>query len=159
MSEHAGHHHGVSTDADRRQLWVALLLLLAFMVAEVVVAFAADSLALLSDAGHMLSDVGAIAGALWAMSLAARPAAGRWTFGFRRAEILSAAVNGITLLVVGGIILFEAVRRLVHPPETEGGPVLLVALVGVVVNLVAAWVLARANRASLNVEGAYQHIL
>ena len=70
MTEHAGHHHGVSTDADRRHLWVALLLLLAFMVAEVVVAFAADSLALLSDAGHMLSDVGAIAGALWVMNLA-----------------------------------------------------------------------------------------
>jgi cobalt-zinc-cadmium efflux system protein len=93
------------------------------------------------------------------MNLAARPAAGRWTFGFRRAEILSAAVNGITLLVVGGIVLFEAIRRLLDPPATEGGPVLVVALVGVVVNLVAAWVLARANRASLNVEGAYQHIL
>ena len=159
MSEHAGHHHGVSTDADRRYLWVALLLLLAFMVGEVVVAFTADSLALLSDAGHMLSDVGAIAGALWAMNLATRPAAGRWTFGFRRAEILSAAVNGITLLVVGGIVLLESVRRLLDPPETEGGPVLVVALVGVVVNLVAAWVLARADRRSLNVEGAYRHIL
>ena len=159
MTAHAGHHHGVASDADRRHLWVALLLLLAFMVAEVVVAFAADSLALLSDAGHMLSDVGAIAGALWAMDLAGRPAAGRWTFGFRRAEILSAAVNGITLLVVGGIVLFEAIRRLVDPPETEGGPVLVVALVGVVVNLVAASVLARATRTILNVEGAYQHIL
>lgn len=159
MTEHAGHHHGVSTGADRRYLWLALLLLLAFMVAEVVVAIAADSLALLSDAGHMLSDVGAIGGALWAMTLAGRPAAGRWTFGFRRAEILSAAVNGVSLLVVGGIILFEAIRRLLHPPATDGGPVLTVALVGVAVNLVAAWLLARADRASLNVEGAYQHIL
>ena len=159
MAEHSGHHHGVSADADRRQLWLALLLLLGFMVGEVVVAFAANSLVLLSDAGHMLSDVGAIAGALWAMSLAARPAAGRWTFGFTRAEILSAALNGITLLVVGGIILFEAVRRLIDPPTTQGTPVLVVALVGAAVNLVATWLLSRANRSSLNVEGAYRHVL
>lgn len=160
--EHAhtpGHSHGVSSDADRRYLWVALALLLAFMVAEVVVAFAAGSLALLSDAGHMLSDVGAIAGALWAMHLAARPPSGVWTFGWKRAEIISAALNGITLLVVSGIVTFEAVRRLVHPPDTEGGPVLVVALVGVAVNLVATWVLARADRSSLNVEGAFRHIL
>lgn len=154
-----GHGHGVSVGADRRYLWAALLLLLAFMVGEVVAAVASGSLALLSDAGHMLSDVGAIAAALWAMRLAARPTTDTWTFGWKRAEIISAAGNGITLLVVAGIIAVEAVRRLVHPPEVEGGIVLAVALVGVVVNLVAAWVLARANRSSLNVEGAYQHIL
>ncbi len=153
------HAHGVSSDADRRYLWTALLLLGAFMVGEVVVAFASKSLVLLSDAGHMLSDVGAIGAALWAMRLAARPAAGVWTFGWKRAEIVSAALNGITLLVVSGVVAFEAVRRLVDPPETEGGPVLVVALVGVAVNLVAAWVLARANRSSLNVEGAFKHLL
>jgi cobalt-zinc-cadmium efflux system protein len=140
-------------------LWIALGLLVAFMVLEVVVAFTADSLVLLSDAGHMLTDVGAVLGALWAMDLAARPAAGRWTFGLKRAEIVSAAVNGITLLVVSGIITIEAIRRLIHPPATEGLPVLIVALVGIVVNLLATWVLARANRSSLNVEGAYKHIL
>jgi cobalt-zinc-cadmium efflux system protein len=149
----------VSSDADRRHLRIALVLLGAFMVGEVVVAFAADSLVLLSDAGHMLSDVGAIAAALWAMRLAARPATGVWTFGWKRAEIVSAALNGITLLVVSGIVTFEAVRRLVHPPDTEGGPVLVVALVGVAVNLAATWVLARANRSSLNVEGAFRHLL
>ena len=154
-----GHSHGMSADADRRYLWIALVLLVAFMALEVVVAFTADSLALLSDAGHMLSDVGAIVGALWAMSLAARPAAGRWTFGLKRAEILSAAVNGITLLVVSGVIAIEAVQRLLDPPETEGLPVLVVALVGIAVNLVATVVLARANRSSLNIEGAYRHIL
>ncbi len=154
-----GHGHGVGVGADRRYLWAALLLLLAFMVGEVVAAVASGSLALLSDAGHMLSDVGAIAAALWAMRLAARPTSDTWTFGWKRAEIISAAGNGITLLVVAGIIAVEAVRRLVHPPEVEGGIVLAVALVGVVVNIVAAWVLARANRSSLNVEGAYQHIL
>ena len=153
------HTHGVSSDADRRHLRIALVLLGAFMVGEVVVAFAADSLVLRSDAGHMLSDVGAIAAALWAMRLAARPATGVWTFGWKRAEILSAALNGITLLVVSGIVTFEAVRRLVHPPDTQGGPVLVVALVGVAVNLAATWVLARANRSSLNVEGAFRHLL
>nr|WP_246336495.1 cation diffusion facilitator family transporter [Flexivirga oryzae] len=129
------------------------------MVGEVIVAFVSGSLALLSDAGHMLSDVGAIAAALWAMRLAARPAKGAWTFGWKRAEILSAAGNGITLLVVSGVVGVEAIRRLINPPTVEGGPVLVVALVGVAVNIGAAWLLARANRTSLNVEGAYQHIL
>ncbi len=156
-----GHHHGhaVSAETDRRYLWWALGLLGGFLIAELVVAFATGSLVLLSDAGHMLSDVGAIAGALWAMNLAARPAAGAWTFGWKRAEILSAAINGITLLVVSGIIGFEAVRRLFDPPDVPGVPILIVALVGVIVNLVAAWILAKANRTSLNVEGAYQHIV
>ena len=156
---HAGHADTVSLDADRRYLMVALGLLVVFMVGEVVVAAVSGSLALLSDAGHMLSDVGAIGASLWAMRLAARPAAGAWTFGWKRAEILSAAGNGITLLVVSGIVAFEAIRRLVDPPPVAGGPVLVVALVGVGVNIAAAWVLAKANRSSLNVEGAYQHIL
>lgn len=156
---HGGHSHGVSADADRRLLWIALALLVSFMVLEVVVATLSSSLALLSDAGHMLSDVGAIGASLWAMNLAARPAKGHMTFGYKRAEILSAAGNGITLLVVSGIVAVEAVQRLIKPPAVEGGPVLIVALVGVVVNIVAAWVLAKANRSSLNVEGAFQHIV
>jgi cobalt-zinc-cadmium efflux system protein len=145
--------------ADWRYLAIALGLLIGLMVLEVVVAFLADSLVLLSDAGHMLSDVGAIGASLWAMSLAARPAGGRWTFGLKRAEILSAAGNGITLLIVSTLVAFEAIRRLVHPVPVAGGPVLVVALIGVAVNLLATWVLARANRSSLNVRGAYQHIL
>jgi len=156
---HGGHSHGVSANADRRYLLIALLLLVAFMVTEVVVALTSGSLALLSDAGHMLSDVGAIGGSLWAIRLAPRPATGSWTFGWKRAEILSAAGNGITLLVVSVIVAFEAIRRLIHPPAVEGGPVLVVAVIGVVVNIVAAWVLAKANRSSLNIEGAYQHVL
>ncbi len=155
----SGHEHGIGPDADRRYLIIALGLLVAFMITEVIVAFASGSLALLSDAGHMLSDVGAIGASLWAMSLAGRPAAGAWTFGWKRAEILSAAANGITLLVVSGIVAFEAIRRLIHPPTVAGAPVLVVALIGVAVNIAAAWVLAKANRSSLNVEGAYQHIL
>ena len=154
-----GHAHAVGTDADQRYLVIALLLLAAFMLAEVVLAFASGSLVLLSDAGHMLTDVGAIAGSLWAIQLAARPAAGAWTYGWKRAEILSAAANGITLLVVSGIIAFEAIRRLINPSPVDGTAILVVAIIGVVVNLVATWVLAKANRSSLNIEGAYQHIL
>ncbi|HWU21900.1 MAG TPA: cation diffusion facilitator family transporter [Nocardioides sp.] len=138
----------------------ALALLVAYMAAEVVVALLTDSLALLSDAGHMLSDAGAIAVALWAMRLAARPAAGEWTFGWKRAEILSALGNGVTMLVIAAVVAVEAIRRLVDTsPDVDGGPVLVVALAGIVVNLAAAWALARANRSSLNVEGTYQHIL
>ena len=161
MSTHSsgGHEHGVAADADRRYLLTALVLLVGFMVTEVVVAVVSGSLALLSDAGHMLSDVGAIAGALWAIRLAARPASGAWTFGWKRAEIISAAGNGITLLVVSAIVALEAIRRLLDPPPVDGGPVLVVALIGVAVNIAAAWVLAKANRSSLNVAGAYQHIL
>ena len=107
------------------------------MLAEIIVAVLSGSLALLSDAGHMLSDVGAIGGALWAIRLAARPAAGAWTFGWKRAEILSAAANGITLLVVSGIVAVEAVSRLISPPRVEGGPVVAVAAAGIVVNLAA----------------------
>jgi cobalt-zinc-cadmium efflux system protein len=156
---HTDHAHGVSADADRRYLLIALFLLAAFMLAEVIVALLSGSLALLSDAGHMLSDVGAIGAALWAIRLAARPAAGAWTFGWKRAEILSAAANGITLLVVSGIVAVEAITRLIHPPQVEGGPVVAVATAGIAVNIAAAWVLARANRSSLNVQGAFRHVL
>lgn len=155
----ADHAHGVSADADRGYLLGALVLLAAFMLAEVIVALVSGSLALLSDAGHMLSDVGAIGAALWAIRLAARPAAGAWTFGWKRAEILSAAGNGITLLVVSGIVAVEAITRLIHPPEVDGGPVVAVAAAGIAVNVAAAWVLARANRSSLNVQGAFRHVL
>jgi cobalt-zinc-cadmium efflux system protein len=153
------HAHGPGAGSDRRYLLIALTLLAAFMAAEVITAVLSGSLALLSDAGHMLSDVGAIAGALWAIALAARPPAGKWTYGLKRAEILSAAGNGITLLVVSGIVTAEAISRLIHPPAVDGGPVIAVAVAGVIVNVAASWVLARANRSSLNVEGAFRHVL
>ena len=158
---HAGHAHAHAPvrDADRRYLAGALALLVAFLVAEVVVAVLARSLALLSDGGHMLTDVAAVALALVAARLALRPAAGAWTFGMHRVEILSAAVNGVTLLVVAVIVAIEAVRRLAHPPDVRGWPVVLTAVAGCLVNLVVAWLLARADRSSLNVEGAYQHVL
>jgi cobalt-zinc-cadmium efflux system protein len=156
---HAGHSHGASADADRGKLIVALALILGFMAAEVVTGIVANSLALLSDAAHMLTDAAAIALSLLAIRLAKRPAGGAMTFGLKRAEILSAQVNGITLLVLAAIIAIEGVRRLIDPPGVDGALVLIVALAGIVVNLAATAVLARANRQSLNVEGSFQHLL
>jgi len=156
---HAGHSHGVSADADQRKLAIALGLILGFMAAEVAVGVLTSSLALLSDAAHMLTDAAAIGLALIAARLAQRPARGAMTYGLGRAEILSAQFNGATLLVLGLLIVYEGVRRLVEPPDVPGTPLLVVALAGIVVNLVAARVLAGAERRSLNVEGAFQHIL
>jgi cobalt-zinc-cadmium efflux system protein len=154
-----GHSHGVSADADRRWLTVALGLIAVFMVGEVVVGLLARSLALLSDAAHMLTDAGSIILALVAMRLAARPPKGGFTFGLKRAEILSAQANGLTMLILAVFLGVEAIRRLIHPPDVTGGLVLVTALVGIVFNLAAAWSMSRANRTSLNVEGAFQHIL
>ena len=157
--EHAGHSHAVSEDADGGRLTVALALILGFMVVEVTVGVIAHSLALLSDAAHMLTDAGAIGLSLVALRLAARPARGAMTFGLKRVEILSAQANGVTLLVLAAFVLYEAVRRLFDPPQVRGWLVLAVALIGVAVNLAAAWTLAKANRRGLNVEGSFQHIL
>ncbi len=156
---HPGHSHGASADADRGKLRIALALILGLMVAEVVTGIVANSLALLSDAAHMLTDAAAIGLSLVAIRLAGRPAGGRMTFGLKRVEILSAQANGVTLLVLAAIIAIEAVRRLFDPPTVDGGLILVVALAGIVVNLAATAVLARANRRSLNVEGSFQHLL
>jgi cobalt-zinc-cadmium efflux system protein len=154
-----GHSHAVAVDADRRWLTIALALIAAFMAGEVAVGLVARSLALLSDAAHMLTDAVSIALALVAMRLAARPARGGYTFGLKRAEILSAMANGTTLLLLSGWLGVEAVRRLIAPPQVTGGLVLATALVGIAVNLAATWSISQANRALLNVQGAYQHIL
>ena len=156
MHDHA--HSHVHTD-DSRRLTLALALILGLMAAELVAGFLASSLALFSDAAHMLTDAGAIALALFAARLARRPAAGGFTFGFRRAEILSAQLNGATLVALAVVIVWEGVRRLADPPEVDGLVVLVVALAGIVVNLAATLVLSGAERRSLNVEGAFQHVL
>src|SRR3954452_21130230 len=156
---HEHHHHGVAPNADRRRLAAALALILAFMVAEVVAGLLADSLALLSDAAHMLTDAASLALALLAARLAARPPTGRFTFGLGRAEILSAQVNGALLLVLAGVLAIEAVQRFSNPAHVEGGVVLAVGLLGAAVNVAAAWQLARAERRSLDVEGARAHVV
>jgi cobalt-zinc-cadmium efflux system protein len=158
-----GHRHVHGPDgvpvANTRRLAVALALILALMVGEVVAGAMASSLALLSDAAHMLTDAAAIGLSLVAARLAARPAAGSLTYGWKRVEILSAQANGVTLLVLAGFIVAESVRRLVDPPDVTAPLVLAVALVGALVNVAAVWVLSGADRRSLNVEGSFQHVL
>ena len=159
---HRHHGHGRGHDArlagDRRALTLALVLISAFIVIELVAGVVAGSLALLADAAHMVTDGAALALALFAASVAGRPARGRWTFGFRRVEILAAQINGITLLVVGVWIVYVAIRRLIEPTEVQGGIVLVVALVGIAVNLAAAAILRRPGAQSLNVRGALLHL-
>jgi cobalt-zinc-cadmium efflux system protein len=157
----AGHAHGheAGEGTDSRRLAIALGLIVAFMAVEVVAGIAANSLALLSDAGHMLTDAAALGLSLVAAGLARRPAGGQFTFGLRRAEILSAQVNGVTLVVISAFVLYGAIGRLIDPSDVEAGLMLVVALVGIAVNLVAAGVLAGGARRSLNVEGSYRHIL
>jgi cobalt-zinc-cadmium efflux system protein len=153
------HSHAPSADADRRWLSIALALIAGFMLVEVVVGLIASSLALLSDAAHMLTDAGAIGLALVAASLAQRPPSRRFTFGLGRAEILAAQANGATLLVLAGVLGVEAVQRLFDPPDVEGGLVIVVGVLGALVNVAAAWALSRSERRGLNVEGAMAHVI
>jgi cobalt-zinc-cadmium efflux system protein len=156
-----GHSHGPGAyrEADRRALLIAAGLTAGFMVAEVVGGLLTDSLALLADAGHMLSDSFSLFLALGAVALAARPATARRTYGFKRAEILAALINGILLVVVSVWIVVEAISRIGNPPEVLGGWMLVVAVAGLLVNLIAAWVLARSAGESLNVKAALRHVL
>jgi cobalt-zinc-cadmium efflux system protein len=156
---HHGHSHGVSSSADRRWLTIALAIIVAFMAVEVAAGIIASSLALLSDAAHMLTDASALALALLAARLAARPPRGAFTFGLGRAEILSAQINGAVLLVLAGVIAWEAGQRLVEPPDVEGAIVVAVGVTGALVNVSAAWAISRAERQSLNVRGALAHVL
>jgi cobalt-zinc-cadmium efflux system protein len=156
------HDHVHSTrETDQRALKAVLALILVFMAAEVVAGVLASSLALLSDAAHMLTDASALALSLLAARLAARPAHGAMTYGLGRAEILSAQTNGVTLLILALLISYEAIRRLVSPPTVQGGVMLAAALAGVIVNLLAVRILARGSAPdrSLNVEGSYRHIV
>jgi cobalt-zinc-cadmium efflux system protein len=154
-----GHAHSHEGNGDARRLSIALGLILAFMAGEIVAGILGNSLALLSDAAHMLTDAGALIVSLVVLRLAAQPAGGNRTFGLRRSEILSAQANGAALLVLAGLIVYGAVRRLVSPPDANGTVILVVALVGIGVNFLATWQLSGANRRSLNIEGSYQHIL
>jgi cobalt-zinc-cadmium efflux system protein len=156
---HTGHSHAPSAHADRRWLTIALALIAGFMTVEVVAGLLAGSLALLSDAAHMLTDAASITLALFAARLAARPARGAFTFGFGRAEILSAQINGAALFVLAGVIAVEGVRRLGAPPPVDGPVVIVVGVVGALVNVAAFWALSRSERQSLNVAGARAHVL
>jgi cobalt-zinc-cadmium efflux system protein len=156
---HHPHAHQVTASADRRYLTIALALIIGFMICEIVLGIVSHSLALLSDAGHMLTDAGALVLSLVVIQLVERPAGGQLTYGMRRAEVLSGQANGAVLLVLAALILYEAISRLIWPPQVAGALMTIVAAIGVAVNVTAAWILAKANRTSLNVEGSFQHIL
>lgn len=161
----AAHHHHApadSHDADARpgrRLVITLALVVVYMVAEVVGGLLANSLALLADAGHMLSDAGALVVALVAMSLGRRPPSTTHTFGYRRAEILGALVNGAALIAIAGYIAVEAIERISAPPDVRGGLMMIVACGGLAVNLVGLVILHGGRSHSLNVRAAWLHVL
>src|ERR1700719_1797206 len=157
--DHGSHTHVAAGHSDGRRLRLVLTLIVAFIAVEITTGVIAHSLALLSDAGHMLTDAAAIGFSLIALTLAARPARGAMTFGFSRAEALSAQANGVTLVVLAAFITYEGIARLVHPPHVHAGLVLGVALAGLAVNVAPTWTLSRADRASLSIEGSFQHLL
>ena len=163
MSESIGpthdHSRGLSNPGTRRAMVLAFLLTSGFMVAELVGGIFANSLALVADAGHMVSDAAALGLGLFAMWIASHPHTGRRTFGFHRAEILAALVNGSLLVVIAGVVSYHAVDRLREAQQVASGPVLVIALVGLVVNLVALQVLGGHSHGNLNVRGAVFHII
>jgi cobalt-zinc-cadmium efflux system protein len=159
---HAHHGHGLRTTAGgrhRRRLVVVLLLSVVILVAEVVGGLLSGSLALLADAGHMLTDVAGLALALFAIALAQRPPTLTRTWGLARAEVLAAGVNALVLIAVGVWVLVEAVRRFSEPPEVASGTMLVFGAVGLAGNGVGVWLLASAQRDSLNIRGAFLEVL
>jgi cobalt-zinc-cadmium efflux system protein len=162
--DHAGHAPGYGAHAlqarradSRRRLWIALAINAGLLVAEAVGGIITGSLAVLADAGHLLSDVGSIALALFAARLASLPAVGRRTFGYQRSEVLAALVNGITLVVVSVVIAYAAIGRFSDPPEIDGWGVLALGVFGLAGNVAATLVLARGQREDINLEGALRH--
>ena len=156
--DHHGHSHAAASDANARRLIVVLCLTAAYAVAEVVGGWFTHSLALLADAGHMLSDVAALGLSLFAVWIAGRPPTARHSYGYYRTEILAAAVNASTLIGISLYVFVEAFRRLAAPPPVHGVPVMLIAAGGFVANIVGMLVLSGGRRDSLNVQGAWLHV-
>jgi cobalt-zinc-cadmium efflux system protein len=160
----AGHDHGTQAlhagERHRTRLWLAAALLAAFMVVEAVAALVTGSLALLSDAGHMFTDVLGIAMALAAITAAGRAATdSQRTFGLYRLEVLAALANSVLLAAVAGFVVVQAVRRFTDPPEVPAGSMLVVAIGGLVINIVAFWLLRSGAKESINVRGAYLEVV
>ena len=158
----SGNHDGSAHDhreAGRRRLLIALALISGFMGVEIVAGILSGSLALLADAAHMLTDAAAIALALFAMWISNRPASIERTFGYYRTEVLAALFNVVSLWVIAGWIFFEAYHRFREVPEVAAGIVLVAGGAGLVVNLIAVWILRRSAGHSLNVEGAFRHVM
>ena len=156
-SHHHHHPHGADRADNRRRMAIALGINVVLLVAGAVGAIVFGSVALLADAGHVLSDVGAIALGLVAAAMAARPARGRRTFGLHRGEIIAALVNGLLLVAVAVLVFIEAIGRLSDPPSVEAGGVLAIGLIGLAGNAAATMVLIAGDRKDLNLEGVLRH--
>ncbi len=150
---------GARLERDRRPLWGALAVTAAFLVVEAAGAYFTGSLALLADAGHMLSDVGALALALFAFTIAARPATPERTYGYYRVEVLAALVNAVLLVLIAGYIFWEAYRRLAEPPRVQSLPMLMVAVAGLAANSLSMLLLRHGAAENLNLRGAFLHVL
>ncbi|MDQ0219919.1 cation transporter [Peribacillus cavernae] len=163
MGHHHGHSHGHSHShgsENKKALFWSFLLITAFMVVEVIGGLATNSLALLSDAGHMLSDAVALGLSLFAIKLGERQASRTKTYGYRRFEIIAAAINGVTLIAISLYIFYEAYHRFFNPPEVQSTGMLLISVLGLVVNIVAAWILMKGDKdENLNVKSAFLHVL
>lgn len=157
--EHGGKPHAASASADRRWLLAAFVVVVVFMGAEIVAGLLAHSLALITDAGHLITDAAALLVAVISSKIAQRPAKGAYTYGFARVDALSGQANGITLLLLALWFTVEGIGRLVHPAAVHGGVVTVVALVGGSINVLATWLAARADRGSLNVRGVLAHLV
>lgn len=155
------HSHSHSHRSNKKVLLVSLLILSLFMVVEVIGGIKTKSLALISDAGHMLSDSASLLIALLALNFGRRKPSESHTYGFKRFEILAATLNGVTLLLVAGYIVYEAIGRLVNPPSVEASGMLYIAIGGLLVNLLVAYIMVRGGdvKQNLNMRGAYQHVL
>ncbi|MCG2573836.1 cation diffusion facilitator family transporter [Acinetobacter sp. ME22] len=156
---HHGHHHAVVTENNSKKLWLALGLTSSFLVVEIIAGFLTQSLALLSDAAHMFTDAAALAIALIAIKIGKLPADDKRTFGYQRFEILAALFNALMLFIVALYILYEAYIRLSHPPEIQSLGMLMVAILGLIINLIAMKILMSGAEDSLNVKGAYLEVL
>lgn len=156
---HGGGSHGTAAAKHTKRLTIALVLTATYMVAEVVGGLITGSLALLADAAHMMTDVIGLGLALLAIRFAARAATPKLTYGYLRLEVLSALTNAVILLLLTIYIIYEAYQRFLAPPEVLSGPMLIVATIGLAVNLISMWLLAGGSAESLNVKGAYFEVL
>ncbi len=154
-----GHKHALPGEGGRRDLLIALAITVLMMIVEVIGGLLSNSLALLSDAGHMLTDNLALLLSFFAMKFAAMPATDRRTFGFYRLEILAALLNGVVLVLLSLYIIYEAYLRLTHPEPVKGTLMLVVAVVGLIANIIGALFLVKHSHANLNIRGAYLHIV
>ena len=161
-NDHSGHDHShaptVTMNNERRVFWV-MLLTGGFMVVEAAGGLISGSLALLADAGHMLTDTAALALSWFAFRMARKPADPKRSFGYHRFQILAAFANGMTLFAIVAWIIIEALSRLLHPVEVQGLPMISIAAVGLVINILGFWILSRGEKENLNIRGAALHVM